>query len=617
MSDTSSPHRISILPDHLIDQIAAGEVIERPASVVKELIENALDAGATQIDVEIEDAGAGLIRVVDNGCGMSPDDMAFSVLRHATSKISHLDDLSTLITFGFRGEALASIAAVSHLELVSRHRDQDAATLMFWEGGTKTEQRELGAAVGTAATVRHLFFNTPARREFMRAAATETKHLIETVTDFACVQPSAGFSLSIDGRPTILVAPAGSMRDRLADLYGASLTAMLLEFKGGDAELSVRGFAGKPELSRANRDRILTFVNNRRVTALSVAHAATAAYGETIPRGRFPFAVVCIDINPHKVDVNVHPTKREVRFTRDRGVYDLTYYTINKTVFSSTQTAPVMHVKVPEADVHAQSAWLPFGTTPTRDQLPGGIVPQSREAPAQSDEIVPPHGAVSEASSLTTGPPAEPGETAPPGPSVPQRAARPVIADGVSNLWQFRDLYIVAEVGDELWVIDQHTAHERVLFEEILLRAQKRAPETQRLLFPESIDLAAGEWQAYESAVEILTSLGFEVRPFGDRTVLLEGVPTGLRVRNPVILFRRILEDIEIAQRAGGDLTKAAAASAACRSAVMSGDRLKLEEMQALFARLMATDNPFSCPHGRPTMVKIPIIDFDKKFCRA
>lgn len=573
--------------------------------MVKELMENALDAGATQIDVEVEDAGAGLIRVVDNGCGMSPDDMAFSVLRHATSKIAHLDDLSTLITFGFRGEALASIAAVSHLELISRHRDQDAATLMFWEGGTKTELRELGAAIGTAATVRHLFFNTPARREFMRAAATETKHLIETVTDFACIHPSVGFSLSIDGRPTILVAPAGSMRDRLADLFGASLTAMLLEFSGGDAELSIHGFAGKPELSRANRDRILTFVNHRRVTALSVAHAATAAYGETIPRGRFPFAIVSIEINPHKVDVNVHPTKREVRFTRDRSVYDLTYYTINKTVFSSTQTAPVMYVKVPDVDVRAESAWLPFGTSPMRDPLPGHVaVSTETERSALSGKIVSPDIPA-------------PGIIAPPGPPAPERVARPVIADGVSNLWQFRDLYIVAEVGDELWVIDQHTAHERVLFEEILLRAQKRTPETQRLLFPESIDLAAGEWQAYESAGEILANLGFEVRPFGDRTVLLEGVPTGLRVRNPVILFRRILEDIEVAQRAGGDLTKAAAASAACRSAVMSGDRLKLEEMQALFARLMSTDNPFSCPHGRPTMVKIPIIDFDRKFCRA
>jgi DNA mismatch repair protein MutL len=590
-------------------------VIERPASVVKELIENALDAGATQVDVEIEEAGAGLIRVVDNGAGMTPDDLAFSVLRHATSKIAHLDDLSTLITFGFRGEALASVAAVSHLEIISRHREHDAAALMFWEGGTRTEEREIGAAIGTAVTVRHLFFNTPARREFMRAAATETKHVIETVTDFACVLPAVGFSLSIDGRPTIRVAPAPAMRDRLADLFGANLTAMLLAFSGGDAELTVRGFAGKPELSRANRDRILTYVNNRRVTALSLAHAATAAYGETIPRGRFPFAIVCVDINPHKVDVNVHPTKREVRFTRDRSVYDLTYYTINKTIFASPQTAPVMHVKVPEADAQAKSAWLPFGTAPSAGLPAGGPAPVSPASirPAGADR-----GEPAGASSPVEHEGVDVSEPHTEGSGEPSfRTSAPPVADGVSNLWQFRDLYIVAEVGDELWVIDQHTAHERVLYEEILIRAQKRAPETQRLLFPESIDLAAGEWQLCESAGEILASLGFEVRPFGERTVLLEGVPTGLRIRNPVLLFRRVIEDIEIAQRAGADLMKAAAASTACRSSVMAGDRLKLEEMQTLFARLMHTENPFSCPHGRPTMVKIPIADFDRKFCRA
>ncbi len=633
---TPRPRTIVILPEHLIDQIAAGEVIERPASVIKELIENALDACATQIDIEIEEAGAGLIRVVDNGLGLSPEDVGFCVLRHATSKITHLDDLSSLLTYGFRGEALASIAAVSHLEIISRRRDHEAATLMFWEGGTKSEEREVGAAVGTAITVRHLFFNTPARREFMRTPSTETKHLVETVTDFACVHPGTGFSLSVDGRPTLQASPAPTMRDRLSDLFGASLTSLLLEFSGGDAELKVSGFAGKPELSRANRDRILTYVNNRRVTVLSLAHAATAAYGETIPRGRFPFAIVCVQINPHKVDVNVHPTKREVRFARDRAVYDLTYYTINKTIFSSPRTSPVLEAKDSYMSAPGEkAAWLPFGTIPSVTRFDEQAVTRPPVHPAP--DAVGATGAPGADSAMpavdNSRPneealaPAQTGEKAagdalassPREDAVPDAGLRrgPAVADGVSNLWQFRDLYIVAEVGEELWIIDQHTAHERVLYEEILSRAQRKKAETQRLLFPESIDLEAWEWEMFGVANPVLASLGFEVRPFGARTVLLEGVPTGLRLRNPVVLFRRVLEDIEIAQRAGADLTRAAAASAACRSAVMSGDRLKLEEMQALFARLMHTENPFSCPHGRPTMVKIPIVDFDKKFCRA
>jgi len=606
---------IAVLPDRLIDQIAAGEVIERPASVVKELIENSLDAGATQIDVDIQQAGSGLIRVVDNGTGMAPDDVAACVQRHATSKIARLEDLSSLLTFGFRGEALASIASVSHLEIISRRRGQDAAVLMFWEGGTLTDQRETGAAVGTSVSVRHLFYNTPARREFMRAPTTETRRLIETVTDAACVNYRVGFTLTLDERPTISAAPAPDMKTRLVDLFGASLAEMLIPFSGGEGELSVHGFAGKPEIARANRDRILTYVNNRRVTALSLAHAATAAYGETIPRGRFPFTVICIEADPSRVDVNVHPTKREVRFANDRAVYELTYYSINKAAFSGPHALPVLPIREPV---------VPVETTPLRLPLRAGALPETPTATVDQSNAAPfpvpargmPAGDVPDvAHGLAF--PTRGGESSPP--DVSQRATgsfTPSEHDDVTNLWQFNDLYIIAAVGEELWVIDQHTAHERVLYEEILRRIHERKPDIQRLLFPESVDLEARELEVYESSAELLASLGFEVRPFGSRTVLLEGVPTGLRLKNPVVLFRRVLEDIESARRGGEDLTRAAAASMACRSAVMSGDRLKPAEMQGLFARLMHTENPFSCPHGRPTMVKIPIADFDKKFCR-
>ena len=610
MTETS----ISILPDQLIDQIAAGEVIERPASVVKELIENALDAAATQIDIAVEQAGSGLLRVVDNGHGMTPADVAVSVQRHATSKITRLEDLSSLITFGFRGEALASIASVSHLEIISRRRGEDEATLMFWEGGTLSEQRQAGAAVGTSVTVRHLFFNTPARREFMRAPTTETKRIVETVTDAACVNPGVGFALTLDGRPTIRAAPAPDMRNRLADLFGANLASMLMEFSGGDAEFQVSGFVGKPEVARSTRDRILTYVNNRRVTSASLAHAATAAYGETIPRGRFPFAIVCVQANPHRVDVNVHPTKREVRFANDRLVYELTYYSINKTVFAGTRTAPVMQLKDRHIPTIQPDVRLPLGSAHDSTMS----APTRRGGPTQgANGGLPPQVAPAGGGEPTT--PVPPTEGVQPQPSSDTRTGgnKTPIADGVTNLWQFNDLYIITAVGEELWIIDQHTAHERVLYEEILKRMQAGTPETQRLLFPESIDLEAREWDVFESSGELLASLGFEIRPFGTRTVLLEGVATGMRMKNPVLLFRRVLEDLETARRAGEDLTRAAAASMACRSAVMAGDRLQLEEMQGLFARLMHTENPFSCPHGRPTMVKIPIAEFDKKFCRT
>jgi len=610
MTDTTraNDRTIAVLPEHLIDQIAAGEVIERPASVVKELIENALDAGATSIDVEIGGAGEKQIRVVDNGLGMSPADLAAAVLRHATSKIQTVDDLAAIVTFGFRGEALAAIASVSHLEIVSRRRGQDEAAMVFWEGGTKSDSGAVGAPAGTAVTVRHLFYNTPARREYMRAPSTETKRIIETVTDFACFHHRVAFSLAIDGKSALRLAPADTMLSRLIDLFGAKIGDLMIPFQGGDAELGLSGHVGKPELARTTRDRILTYVNGRRVWSQSLSHAATAAYGEMIPRGRYPFAILCLNVNPHRVDVNVHPTKREVRFAHDRAVYDLTYYSINKAIFTSPRAAAVTPVMPVKESYTSQTERLPLATT-----SPSADVGAYGHTPLQDDAGQSP---------LAVGAVREPPEPAWPGwPSehadVPSSARARTDADGVSNLWQFKDVYIVAVVGEELWIIDQHTAHERILYEEMLRRGRERRPESQRLLFPESIDLEAREWDVFEASLDAFVSLGFEVRPFGTRTVLLEGIPAGLKVRNPVILFRRVLEDLEIARRGGEDLMKAAAASTACRAAVMAGDRLKLEEMRVLFARLMHTENPFSCPHGRPTMVKIPIADFDKKFCRA
>ncbi len=621
---TESDRIIAVLPECLIDQIAAGEVIERPASVVKELVENALDARATQIDVSIKQAGAEEIRVVDNGSGMSADDLPTAILRHATSKIRSHEDLEAILTFGFRGEALAAVSSISHLEIVSRRKHDDAATMVFWEAGTSSNSSIVGAPAGTAITVRHLFFNTPARREYLRAPTTEIKRIIETVTDFAAYHHRVGFSLLIDEKPALQVAATDKMTERLSDLFGDRIGEMLVPFSGGDAELGVSGYAGKPELSRSSRDRILLYVNGRRVSSQSLQHAATNAYGETIPRGRFPFAVIAIAVNPHRVDVNVHPTKREVRFAHDRAVYDLIYYAINKAIFSSPRTAPVLELK-PSYTPPPTSERLPFPSTlestsrvEMNDPGSGGAAADNPErwlsAQGESSSVgahghapLPPDAAVdSDDERAHVRAPLQDAEH-----GVPRD-----IPDA-GNFWQFRDLYIVTVVGEELWVIDQHTAHERILYEEILRRALTRKPETQRMLFPESIDLEPREWQVYEQAAEVITSLGFEVRPFGQRTVLLEGIPTGLRVKNPILLFRRILEDVEIAKRGGEDLLKAAAASAACRSAVMSGDRLKPEEMQGLFARLMHTENPFSCPHGRPVMVKIPIFDFDKKFCRA
>ncbi len=613
--------RISLLPDRLVDQIAAGEVVERPASVIKELIENSLDAAAKNITVEVIGAGSEEILVADDGLGMTPDEIEMAVRRHATSKIRTVDDLAAISTFGFRGEALPSIASVSRMEIISRVRGSDAGARRYYEGGTLAEREVAAGAVGTRIRIKNLFYNTPARKKFLKTAPTETKRIIEVVTSFATAFVHLGFKLTIEGKTVINTPPADTSLDRMADLFGRQLADKLLAFSGGEGDLLVSGFVGKPELARRTRDQMTYFVNGRRVQSRSLHHAVSAGYGEMIPKGRFPFAVVFIEINPQWVDVNVHPTKREVRFIRENQVHDLVYYTINRTLHASVKTFSHFDGKmeVPSSPTpESSSGTLPlqwkkeqwerpqqaaaglsfveqaFGST-DRSTIPG--------QPSASPDIASraEHSPTDDISAKSV----EPG-------------LRPEIGDprGVEDLWQFNNLYIMARVGDDLMVIDQHTMHERILYEAILAKLDGSPPETQRVLFPESVELEAYEYETFEKNIEVFIKMGFAVRPFGPRIVLIEGAPSGLRQKNPVNLFRWVLDDIVTAARAGEDIKKRAAASYACRAAVMAGDSLTLPEMRSLFRRLFECKNPFVCPHGRPTLVRIPMIEFDKKFCR-
>ena len=623
----SEPHenRIVILPDRLIDQIAAGEVVERPASVVKELVENALDAAARNITVEIIGAGTEEITIVDDGLGMTAEEMELAVQRHATSKIRTADDLSAITTFGFRGEALPSIASVSRLEIVSRVRGVEAGARRIWEAGTLAVREPAGTPVGTRVKVKNLFFNTPARKKFLKSATTETRQIIEAVTACATAFVHFGFRLTIENKEVLHTPPANTALDRMADLFGAQLAERLLPFSGGEGDLMVSGFAGKPEVARPTRAQMLLFVNGRRVHSQSLLHAVSAGYGELIPKGRFPFAVVFVEINPHWVDVNVHPTKREVRFLQEHRVHDLVFYTINKSLHATANTFPEFDgkVHVPSVPEHKavrgtlplewkREAWdqprktseaLRFVEQADGPSSAAGIEPSSagdRNADIESSE-----------SHLVPHPP---GGFTVPHPS----GAFPSVIDtrGIDDLWQFNNVYILARIGDDLMIIDQHSAHERVLYEDILRTLDGGPAQVQRLLFPESVELQATEFETFEQHAGIFTAMGFAVRPFGQRIVLIEGAPSGLKQKNPVALFRWVLDDLVAAVKAGEDLKQRAAASYACRAAVMAGDPLTGPEMRALFRRLFECENPFVCPHGRPTLVRIPIIEFDKKFCR-
>ncbi len=601
MTTHTSQDRITILPDRLVDQIAAGEVIERPSSVVKELVENALDAGARQVTIEIAGAGEKEITVTDNGAGMTAGEIELAVQRHATSKIRTVDDLTSITSFGFRGEALPSIASVSRMEITSRRRGTEQGARRYFEGGKVGERETVGAAEGTRISVKNLFFNTPARKKFMKAESTEKKHIISTVTSFAVGAPRVAFTLVVDGKQVLRTPAAATMRDRLADLFGVQMTERLVPFAGGEGDIEIEGFAGKPEIARATRDHLYYFVNGRRIQSKSLHHALSAAYGELIPKGRFPFAVLFVDINPLWVDVNVHPTKREVRFRREQQLHNLVYYAVNRTIFSDHKSFGTFDGKmqVPKIDEQAgESATLPLQWDRTAwDQPPPEVSPRPTANASRAAEPLPPQSGDAPA---------------------PMPATENALGDvsGIEDLWQFHNLYILARAGEDLLIIDQHSAHERVLYEEILAKLEGAPPETQRLLFPESLDLEVIEYDTFEKNQGLLRNMGFSVREFGDQVVLLEGVPTGWKQKNPVKLFRWVLDDIIAAEKAGEDLKKSAAASYACRAAIMSGDPLTLPEMRALFRRLFACKNPYVCPHGRPTLVRVPMIEFDKKFCR-
>lgn len=620
MASTVEYNRIVVLPDRLIDQIAAGEVIERPASVIKELVENALDAAARNITVEVTGAGGEEIVVTDDGLGMTPQEIELAIQRHATSKVRTADDLAAITTFGFRGEALPSIASVSRMEIVSRPREAEAGARRCWEGGVLGERGPAGAPVGTRIKVKNLFYNTPARKKFLKSPTTETKHIIETMTTFAVAFVHLGFRLIIENKEILHTPPAATALQRMSDIFGAQLADKLLPFSGGEGDLLAGGFAGKPEIARAGRDHMFFYVNGRRVQSRSLHHAVSAGYGELIPKGRFPFAVVFVEINPQLVDVNVHPTKREVRFLRENRVHDLVYYTINKTLHASPKTFAEFdgQMKVPSGGVPESAE----GTLPL--QWKKQVWDQPARVSSGLDFV---EQAFGPRDTPPVGPPAAPEDTPAPSLSGAGSSDDPTAAEpqplhdqqetaGIDDLWQFNNLYILARVGDDLMVIDQHSAHERILYEEILAGFAGVKPQSQRLLFPESIELEAYEYETFEKNTGIFVEMGFAARSFGNRVILLEGVPVGLKHRNPVSLFRWVLDDLVSAIKAGDDLKKRAAASYACRAAVMAGDPLTRPEMRAIFQRLFECKNPFVCPHGRPTLVRVPLIEFDKKFCR-
>ncbi|MCI0404496.1 MAG: DNA mismatch repair endonuclease MutL [candidate division Zixibacteria bacterium] len=583
--------KVAKLPENLINQIAAGEVVERPASVVKELAENALDAGATEIAVEVEGAGHHRIKVTDNGSGIPAEDVPTVLERHATSKLKTAEELEHIATLGFRGEALPSIASVSHFELETKAKSERLGTRLIAEAGKILKVEPAGTADGTKVTVERLFFNTPARKKFQKSAVSENRQITALLEQYAFAFPEIGFELVLDGKQ-ILKTPGQNLFERVSDLVGEERywDLELLESKKENSQLIA--FLKKPEKTTAARPQLYFFINRRPVQSKLLHHAVVSAYRDFLEPGKAPYALIYLFLPYPEVDVNVHPAKAEVRFADERAVYDWVYHAVRKALSSRGQ-APVWAGNPPQPHQSVEMNIPPAEAGGLRGNI------SVSDISYQQKVFSFPHSTESGSSPA----PAGGLETV-----HPQSNFSPIF-------WQFADIYILAQVKGKLLLIDQHTAHERVLYEKILRNLGERKAESQELLFPETVELTPSEYQAFSENQQFFEVFGFDLSPFGDRTLLIRGMPPLAQKKNPVKLLREILDDLE-SDKKDLEPAKVVARSLACHSAVRAGEKLTIAEMENLFDLLFAAENPYNCPHGRPTIIELPLAEIHRRFGR-
>jgi DNA mismatch repair protein MutL len=598
--------KVRVLPPELADQIAAGEVVERPASVVKELVENALDAGARRIEVEVEAGGRRLIRVVDDGCGMPPDDARLALRRHATSKIAAADDLWGLATFGFRGEALPSIAAVSRLTLATRPPDADVGVTLTVEAGIETDARAAGIPPGSQLTVRDLFFNTPARAKFLKSEATEMANVSEAMLRLGLARPDVQLRLRAGGRVVLDLPAHRDLGERVRAALARRGAGALHEATGEEGGVGVRAFLASPDEASTTARSTFLFVGGRFIRDRSLLHALALGYGPLIEKGRYPLAALYLQLPGGELDVNVHPQKLEVRFARPQEVYAA----VRHVVGAAIARAPWLDGGGPRAVrtfTEPPEAWRPAAArAPQRTVIVdgGGAFARPAQGPLplrarDGDDFARPDG--------------------PPRAATTDEAhVAPRFFGGLAYVGQVHRTYLVCEAADELVLIDQHAAHERVAYARLRVAHANRQMPRQRLLFPIPIDV--GEAGAAAAESELLAALGFEVEPHGPGTVLLRAMPEPLKDADPKPLLREVLADI-------GDGTPIVAtdlervdrllATIACHSVVRAGDVLTRAAAINLLAQLDEVDLRSHCPHGRPVIVRIPFGEIERRFGRA
>ncbi|PYX34111.1 MAG: DNA mismatch repair endonuclease MutL [Acidobacteria bacterium] len=648
--------KIHVLSERVANQIAAGEVVERPASVVKELLENSLDAGSTRIRIHVEAGGKKVIQITDNGCGMVRDDAMLAFERHATSKIKESEDLLSVATLGFRGEALPSIASIARLHLETRAKEEPAGTVIEINGGKMIRVEEAGLPLGTSITVRDLFFNTPARKKFLKAESTELSHIASLVTHYALAHPEKHFELHSATNALLVAPPVAGHRERVYQVFGQETLEQLIPLaavqplervglpqpppwrrdpeedaeKQVPGEVRLHGFVSKPEIQKLNRNSIFIFVNGRLIRDRLIQHGLTDAYRNILPPTVFPVVLLFLEMPTAEVDVNVHPSKTEVRFRQQSVIHDFVRDSaraalmkarpvpqflseINAQPSASRALTPGTHggngVNGPWRDL-AESASGGFALqapvvlpATARLEFEGGIAVEANAAVAlaRAPEVgIPDHGCA---------PPIEQ-ETQTPPTLESLRTLRP--------LGQIRNSFILAVNEDGLWIIDQHVAHERVLFERILRQRAARRVESQRLLMPLVLELTPAQQAIFGEIAEELAHNGFEAEPFGARSVAVKIAPAGVDASQVEHMLNEIFEQLTREDQAVNleAIRTRIAASIACHAAIKVNMPLEQNKMEWLLAELAKTEHPMSCPHGRPVVLRYSMVDIQKAFKR-
>jgi len=605
---------IRLLPDTLVDQIAAGEVVERPASVVKELVENALDAGARRLRIELRDGGARQIVVADDGWGMSPDEARLALQRHATSKLASADDLQRIASFGFRGEALPAIASVSRLRLLTRPRGAATGFEIRLDAGQIVAEREAGAPEGTRIEVADLFAAVPARRKFLKSAVTEWGHVVDWLARAALARPDVHFDLQRDDRPALSWPATDDPLDRVAAVLSEDEAAAMVAVRGGVGRVAVRGFASRPDWHRASADGIQLFVNGRPVRDRLLRHAVLDAYRDVLPRGRFPSVVLFVDLPLEAVDVNVHPAKWEVRFAEPRDAHQAVSRALRDALATRSWlgAAPGAASEgdaswVPGRATHGDEGWVQGGAAPDRvAETPTGASDWVFARPGRDAQaaLLPLDGGRAEGAA---------GEIAP-------------RFSGCRRLGQLLATYLVLETKDGLVLVDQHAAHERVLYERLRAGWLAGGVPRQALLAPLALELEAAACAAVAARSDALLALGFELEPFGEAALLVRALPALLAGRDPGPLVRALADELRAADDAA-DLTGAARtrllaaldhvfATLACHAARTQGERLDEREQEALLAALDEIPWAPTCPHGRPVAVPLSLMEIERRFGR-